>query len=149
MKREANIFDKIGTLIPGYRGYQEREGRRECDRQLREKIADRLSDIEKQVENVIEKSNIEDLKKGETVRKEINNLIGLIKYSPYGESAFFSNSVIKEPELDKIYQIDLQILDMAIELGSSIESPIWSFADDKAELLRKAINERNRFIKDL
>ena len=28
MERSKNIFDKIGSLIPGYRGYAEREGRR-------------------------------------------------------------------------------------------------------------------------
>jgi hypothetical protein len=27
MDRKKNIFDKIGSLIPGYRGYAEREGR--------------------------------------------------------------------------------------------------------------------------
>ena len=45
MKRSPNIFEKIGTLIPGYKGYQEREGGRECDRQLCEQIAGRLTSI--------------------------------------------------------------------------------------------------------
>ena len=31
MQRTKNIFDKIGSLIPGYRGYAERDGRRNCD----------------------------------------------------------------------------------------------------------------------
>jgi hypothetical protein len=47
MKRETNIFDKIGTLISGYKGYQERDSRRECDRQLKELIANKLSETEK------------------------------------------------------------------------------------------------------
>src|ERR1035437_9188065 len=121
MKRNLNIFDKIGTLIPGYKGYQEREGRRECDRQLREQIADKLFDIEADIEKVIEFSEIGKLSELEKIRKKINNMNGLIKYSPYGSSAFFSNSVIKEPELDTLYQLDLDILDSTNELKEKVK----------------------------
>jgi hypothetical protein len=47
MDRKKNIFDKIGSLIPVYRGYAEREGRRNCDKILREKIITKLIDTEK------------------------------------------------------------------------------------------------------
>ena len=149
MKRKVNIFDKIGTLIPGYRGYQEREGRRECDRQLREKISDILSDIEKDIETIIENSELDELNKIEKIRKKINNINGLIKYSPYGASAFFSNSVIKESELDQIYQLDLGILDFTNELFSAVKTKDIVLIDQKNESLQGLINERNRFIKDL
>ena len=105
MKRTTNIFDKIGTLIPGYRGYQEREGRRECDRQLREQIADKLSEVEKKINNQIENTELSKLTEIEKNRKKINNLKDLIKYSPYGASAFFTDTAIKETELEEIYQI--------------------------------------------
>ena len=47
MDRKKNIFDKIGSLIPGYMGYAEREGRRNCDKILRNEIVSKLSEIEK------------------------------------------------------------------------------------------------------
>lgn len=84
MKRTTNIFDKIGTLIPGYRGYQEREGRRECDRQLREQIADKLSEIEKKIYALIGDAELSELAEIEKNRKKINNVKDLIKFSPYG-----------------------------------------------------------------
>ena len=34
MERSKNIFDKLGSLIPGYRGYAERDSRRNCDKLL-------------------------------------------------------------------------------------------------------------------
>ena len=42
MDRKVNILDKIGALIPGYSGYAERDGRRNCDKILRESIANQL-----------------------------------------------------------------------------------------------------------
>ena len=47
MERLKNIFDKIGSLIPGYSGYAEREGRRNTDKILREKIFQTILDIER------------------------------------------------------------------------------------------------------
>ena len=46
MKRNKNIFDKIGSLIPGYRGYSEKDSRRNCDKLLRNRISDQLLDVE-------------------------------------------------------------------------------------------------------
>ena len=37
-----NIFEKLGALIPGYKGYSEREGRRDTDKILRNHIAESL-----------------------------------------------------------------------------------------------------------
>ena len=58
MKRETNIFDKIGTLIPGYKGYQARDSRRECDRQLKEQIATKLYETEKTLNSLNESSEL-------------------------------------------------------------------------------------------
>jgi len=47
MDRIKNVFDKIGSLIPGYKGYAEREGRRNCDKILRDSIVTQLIECEK------------------------------------------------------------------------------------------------------
>lgn len=148
MKRTTNIFDKIGTLVPGYRGYQEREGRRECDRQLREQIADKLSEIEKKISALIDNTELSELAEIEKNRKKINNLKDLIKYSPYGASAFFSDSSIKESELEEIYQMDLDVLDSVEKLESDIETA--NISDLKISILKteESINKRNQYLKD-
>ena len=46
MDRKKNIFDKIASLIPGYKGYAERDGRRNCDKILRDKISGQLKEME-------------------------------------------------------------------------------------------------------
>ena len=148
MKRHQNIFDKIGTLIPGYLGYQEREGRRECDRQLREQIADRLNSVENIINSYVESTLFEDLGEIEKIRKKINNLSSLIRFSPYGATSFFADTVIKEPELEKIYQLDLDVLDVTKELMESAGSNDLNLIRIKVELLEKTISERNQYLKD-
>jgi hypothetical protein len=149
MKRNLNIFDKIGTLIPGYKGYQEREGRRECDRQLREQIADKLTLVEKDINSLMANIEFQDLFEIEKIRKKINNLNGLIKYSPYGASAFFSDSVIKETELENIYQHDLNVLDATNVLAESTKSKDLNLIRNKVELLEETIIERNQYLKNI
>lgn len=148
MKRTTNIFDKIGTLIPGYRGYQEREGRRECDRQLREQIADKLSEIEKKISALIDDAELSELAEIEKNRKKINNLKDLIKYSPYGASAFFTDTAIKETELEKIYQMDLDVLDSVEKLESDIETDNISNLKVSIQKTEESINKRNQYLKD-
>jgi len=149
MERETNIFDKIGTLIPGYRGYQEREGRRECDRQLRELISDKLTYIERNIGLYSENIPFERLSEIENTRKKIKNLKDLIRYSPYGASAFFSDSVIKEAELEDIYQHDLDMLDAAIELEKLTKMKDLDSIKVKIEILENKIIERNQYLKNI
>ena len=148
MKRKTNIFDKIGTLIPGYKGYQERDGRRECDRQLREKIAENLSVIEKKISSQIVNVDISELVEIEKKRKKINNLKDLIIYSPYGASSLFSDSTIKKTELEEIYQMDLDVLCNVEELESEINTNNISNLKIYIEKVENSINKRNQYLKD-
>ena len=50
MDRKKNIIDKIASLIPGYKGYAERDGRRNCDRVLRDSITNCLLEVEKKID---------------------------------------------------------------------------------------------------
>lgn len=149
MNRKTNIFDKIGTLIPGYKGYQERDSRRECDRQLREQIADKLSETEKIINSLIEVSELSELTEIEKVRKKINNLKDLIRYSPYGASAFFSDSEIKNDELENIYQMDLDIVNVTEILQEELTSNDLVNVKQHIQALENSINNRNQYLKDL
>ena len=66
MDRKKNLLDKIGALIPGYRGYSERDGRRDTDKITRESICLNLNEIE---ENELEEIYKIDLE----IKNEIKN----------------------------------------------------------------------------
>jgi len=152
MERSKNIFDKIGSLIPGYRGYAEREGRRHCDQLLRNQISEEISECESVLQNRIKSeikaksfNNLEDL---EGCRKKFNTLSSKIKFAPYGESAFFSDSQIKEDELLKIYQLDHNFLGIVNSLKDNLKDMTESEISSNITSLYSSFKERNRFIKE-
>ncbi|MDA0765082.1 MAG: hypothetical protein O3A39_11670 [Proteobacteria bacterium] len=149
MQRPVNILDKIGSLIPGYKGYVEREGRRNCDRVLRETLSDKLSKFEKvivkEINNAINKSEIDTMRRLESDRKDVNTLLSKIRYAPYGASSFFSDQQIKEDELMTIYQFDL---DLAESIDLLITIDLSENLTDNINNLENILVKRNQFIKE-
>jgi len=56
MQRSINIFDKLGSLIPGYKGYAERNNRRQSEKLLRDRLYQVISSCEKVISNKIAES---------------------------------------------------------------------------------------------
>lgn len=153
MDRTKNVFDKIGALIPGYKGYAERDGRRNCDKILRDKIATQLTECEKnfysqmavsfKMKDKLKMNNFEE------IRKETNTFLSKVKFAPYGATSFFSNNQIKEDELLQIYQHDLELAEsvsVLFEISRS-NDPIASKSQLKecSDILIKRNNYINEF----
>jgi len=152
MDRKRNIFDKVGSLIPGYSGYVEREGRRNCDKVLRDSIVAQLEEIEK---ILYEKMNaaLKAKDKGlmqeiEEVRKQINTFISKVKYAPHGATAFFSDNQIREDELAQIYQMDLDLAEGTGNLLNSITELDLPEIIKMVGLNQSLYNKRNAYINE-
>ena len=150
MTRKKNIFDKIGSLIPGYRGYSERDGRRNTDKSLREEISKRMYEIEKQInaliEDAISEKNFNLMKRLEKYRKKINTLNSKIKYSPQGTTGFFSDEEIKENELLEVYKIDLNVFNIITQIEEKSMNESSVEIENLLKDLEKTIFDRDIFI---
>ena len=152
MDRIKNIFDKIGSLIPGYQGYAERDGRRNCDKILRESIANQLIECEKtlysQMSNALK--NKDKIKMGEIeeLRKQTNTLMSKVKFAPYGATAFFSDNQIKEDELFNIYQSDFELADNVSNLFDLLQSEELNLIDLQIKKCFTNLNNRNNYINE-
>lgn len=129
MERSANILDKIGSLIPGYMGYAERQGRRTCDKKLRDLIVSKINLIENEIqvkiESALSNKNTSLMNSLDICKKRLNTLKSKIEYASYGETGLFSYKQIKEDELQKIYIFDLELaecIDTFVVHISDIES---------------------------
>ena len=154
MERKRNFFDKIGRLIPGYKGYTIREEKRNTDKKLRDILASKIANSEKEIisrqQNLISKKELKSCEEWELVRKSLNTLQSKIKFAPYGESSFFSENQLKEIELDQIHELDLSISESIDQLCSTIENQIRSFSSPEVNHLIKNIENmiqgRSEFI---
>lgn len=154
-KRQVNILDKIGSLIPGYSGYANRDNMRNSDKLIRIYASEKLIRIEEKIEEkkkeLILNQKIQEATEFEQVRKNINTLASKIKYAQYGETAFFSLNQIKEDELEQIQNLDLQILErvslMEVFIETKMDLSITPAAlNQYVKEIEKALQGRNHFI---
>ncbi|MGY8918352.1 MAG: hypothetical protein ACKVJ6_08760 [Flavobacteriales bacterium] len=152
MERPGNISDKIGSLIPGYKGYAERDGRRNCDKQLRSILSLKLFECENilvnRINEAITNSNKPLMRKIEVCRKSINTTQSKVNYAPYGESGFFSDQQIKEDELMKIYHFDLDMAEVVCEIENIILEHDTESIMRKLSELDNVLRSRNQFIRE-
>jgi len=121
----SNIFEKLGALIPGYKGYAEREGRRDTDKILRDHISASLqqvsSIINKWSKLLLKKGKLESVSEIEEIQRKITIISDQIKFSQYGSSGFFDVVQVKKEQLDKLYLHDLAFKSKADALIETIK----------------------------
>lgn len=111
--------------IPGYKGYKEKELRREADKLLRLEVAGRLDDQRKRLANLqmqlITQAQIEWLDDLERAVAKLQLLIDRIKTASYGYAGLFDAVKVKEEELDALYEFDQKLLEVADQVASEID----------------------------
>ncbi len=153
MERTANILDKIGSLIPGYRGYAERQGRRTCDKKLRVTIVSKMNlienEIQTKIDNAISNKDTVLMNALESCRKKLNTLKSKIDYAPYGETGLFSDKQIKEDELQEIYTNDLELAEYTDAFTISINDAGSEYIQQKITDIENLFEQRSQYIKQL
>ena len=142
-KRSVNIFDKIGTLIPGYNGYADRDEKRNDDKKLRDELSRiiNISEtlIEKHQQQLVKIGEINLCKEWEIARKALNTVHTKVKNATYGESSFFSNNQLKVTELVEIYNIDYEMTERVHLIFKTADADINEVMS--AGLVCKQVNE--------
>lgn len=131
---ESNFFKKILSKLPGFKGYVEREERRNADKLLRESIAlkfeaiwQRISVLQKEAISNGELDKIDDL---EASAIKIRQFIDRVKSASYGYAGFFDVINIETEELNEMYKYDLLLLEMENEVSRAVDNVETSFGTD-------------------
>jgi hypothetical protein len=121
-----DIFKKIASKIPGFKGYVERQNRRDSDKLIRDTIyrrfrelEGRISDLQVEFVNQGELSHTNDLEKAAL---RLRTFADRVRTAPRGYSSLFEAVKINEPELAKIYEYDAMLLDKADEIGGALDN---------------------------
>lgn len=112
--------------IPGYKGYKEKEMRREADSLLRQALARRLEeqwrrlpDIQKQL---LSNAQIQWLDDVEGATMKLQTFIDRLKTATYGYAGFFDAVRVKEDELDQLYDFDMALGDQVDEIADAVDA---------------------------
>ncbi|MCS6885263.1 MAG: zinc ribbon domain-containing protein [Acidobacteriota bacterium] len=132
-----NWLEKIVARIPGYKGYQDKETRRDVDKLHREHVAQILFSLKQNVNAIIRElsdtGRLFEVGPLDKILKKLDKLENKIRYASYGYKGFFDVIKIQEPQLEQLYQFDLAILNDVELLKSKIEM-LARQASDKTTL---------------
>lgn len=134
ISQESNFFKKILSKLPGFKGYVEREERRNADKLLRESIAQKFEAIWQRIsalqKDAISNGNLEIVDDLESAALKIRQFIDRIKTASYGYSGFFDVVNIETDELNEMYKYDLLLLELEEEMKKAVDNVEVSFGTD-------------------
>jgi uncharacterized protein YoxC len=118
-------LEKLMAKIPGFKGYKQKEMRREADKILRMEVAAKMDEQRKRVADVqmqlITSGQIEWLDDLERAVMKMQGLIDRIRTASYGYAGLFDAVKVKEDQLDALYDFDNHMLDSVAEVAAAVD----------------------------
>jgi hypothetical protein len=133
-------------ILPGFRGYKQREQRREADKIVRDYIYNVLEhakdDLTSCFQALSDAKATELLEPMNRLTAQLDRVAEKINHGAYGYSGFFDAIKIEEPELDRMLDYDTQLMDSArkfSEATASFKSDLDQSKLDNARNSEKAL----------
>jgi hypothetical protein len=144
-KSQTNLQEKIELLIPGFHGYKEKEMRRESDKLIRNQIYQKLSDAESQAKDtyrsMVNQSLNDSWDDTDHLLSRLDRIMERINHSEYGYSGFFDSTKVREPDLDRMMNYDMQLIQMADSIAASIQAIKDSIDGDRTQEVKGKVSD--------
>jgi len=153
MKKNQSLVERIGRYIPIYRGYKEKNLRRDEDRAVRTEVSRVLERAKLDLATVQRATvnNLDLMRDAERIRSKIDRYYIDVKKAVNGYSAFHTSVKILESELDALISWDAKLIDDAVllkEETAALVKAIDNKTEDLKSLLRELEITADRLIED-
>jgi hypothetical protein len=142
---QRNWLERLGDKIPGYRGFQDRELRRDVDRTLREHLSAELGRLKGVLRDHsrawVDAGKLTALNGFDRLDRQIDGLSQAIRFSDYGASGLFDPVKIGDAELQRLYEFDLSVVNDLAQVESEIAALPAPGGDDPAPALDRLLQE--------
>lgn len=142
---QRNWLERLGDKIPGYRGFQDRELRRDVDRTLREHLASELGRLKTVLRDRsrawVDAGKIGALNGFDRLDRQLDGLSQAIRFSDYGASGLFDPVKIGDAELQRLYEFDLSVVNDLAQLESDVATLPAPGGEDPAAALDRLLQE--------
>ncbi len=123
---DRNWLESLGRKIPGFKGYLEKEYRRDSDFLARKLLADQLQrakpSLDTYMRNLVDSGSLDGLTQCERVRTRVDGLINQIRGAERGYSGLFDFVKVKENVLEQAYELDMSLQSDASAVAEAIEA---------------------------
>ncbi|MDR2204229.1 MAG: hypothetical protein LBE76_08080 [Nitrososphaerota archaeon] len=125
-KSQMRLSERIVMALPGFKGYNEKELRRESDKLIRNHLYLKLSRVKTDIRSVFQKVTdrryMDILPDIDRLTAKLDRITEKINHAPYGYSGFFDIIKIKETNLDSMITFDTQLIDFINALSVAIDA---------------------------
>ena len=147
VKDSRNLLEKLGSVIPGWKGYQERQERRKADQLMRQTLAEKLAGQRKRLDAaqkaLIDTGKIDLVDDVGSAVTQLQTFIDRVRLASYGYSGLFDAVKINQAELEQMYNFDAALFEYVDRLYAANDR--LREAIDTGEALKETV----RIIQDI
>jgi len=159
VREDRGLLERIMGYIPGYRGYKEKEMRRESDRLVRMEVVSRLKDAKTTFRRrladpaAVQKLSSEDAHRFDAFTYRLDRVTQRVDRAVAGYAGMFDAVRVREDKLNGVIQHDLNMIEKADSIKADVQKVVglqpgaddWGVAMDA---LISKVDEFDRFIDD-
>jgi hypothetical protein len=124
-KSQMRLSERIVAALPGFKGYNEKELRRESDKLIRNHLVLNLSRIKDGIRSIFQKITdrryLDVLTDMDRLTAKIDRITEKINHASYGYGGFFDIIKIKEEHLDRMITFDNQLVEYVDALATAVD----------------------------
>jgi type VI protein secretion system component VasF len=125
-KKQMRLSERIVAAIPGFRGYKEKELRRESDKLIRNHLHRKLvgskDDLKTVFQKLTDKRYFDVLTDMDRLVAKADRVTEKVNHASYGYSGFFDVVKVTEPNLDRMIEFDNKLVDEADGLAADVDA---------------------------
>ena len=148
-EKDRNALERLLRTVPGFKGYYNRELRRDADKVQRMFLVAKLrgsrDKLQEIVRGISRQGRLDLLTGYDDLLRLLDRVTNQIEYAARGYSGFFDLVKIKENDLDAIYSHDLSMVEEAAAFSKHLdhlaEKPPDPDALDRARELLKTLDD--------
>lgn len=155
VKGEMRLSERILAELPGFKGYKEKELRREADKLIRSHLYRRLVEAKNEVKDAFqelsENRRYEVLNDVDKLVMKFDRITEKINHASYGYAGFFNATKIEEDDLDRMIKFDNTLLDQVkgiTEAATAFKTETlkrkYEKAKEHVQQLRELVEELER-----
>jgi hypothetical protein len=126
VKGQMRLSERIAEFVPGFRGYKEKELRRESDRLVRNhlylKLSTAKSDLRVVSQKLADRRYMDVLTDLDRLLAKMDRVAEKVNHASYGYSGFFDAVKVKEENLDRMIDFDNKLMENVTVLSIEIDA---------------------------
>jgi hypothetical protein len=123
VKDSRNLVEKLGSVIPGWKGYQERQERRKADQLMRQTLAEKMAAQRKRLDvaqqELVNSGKIDLVDDVGRAVTQLQTFIDRVRLASYGYSGLFDAVKINQGELEQMYNFDVALFEYVDRLNTA------------------------------